>query len=208
MNTVTHIMELDLYTTTSYPVIKAQQFDNETRILRVLLKDHEETYVLTQGVSVNLIGDRPEDGKPEGRGFLINGQIESYNPAIVSFDITQAITRAGIAVAKVKISELSESEESEEDLETNSLTSIPLYIDISEEVASEASMTVEEKSIVQQLVDEVATVAGAVNTHINDTVVHINQQEHERLNALRNIVYSQTEPSSQEEGDSWLQQYT
>lgn len=198
MNTVTHIMELDLYTTTSYPVIKAQQFDTDTRTLRVLLKDHEEPYVLIEGLGVCLMGDRPN-----GSSFLIYGVIESYSPAIVTFDITQALTSAGVATAKVKILQPTAGLEN-----TTMLSSIPLYIDVEKDVADMASATEEEKSVIQELVDEVISMTTEFENHVNDDVKHITQSEHERLTALRNTVYSSTEPSSQEEGDNWLLEYT
>ena len=222
MNTVTHVLELELYTTTSYPVVKAQQFDVDTRTLRILLKDHEEPYVLSPTANVYLIGERPEAGNPEGRSFLIEPTEIIRDPAIVSFDITQAITRAGTAVAKVKIQDIVvnnenenesnneenvENEQPSEDPPTPILSSNMIYIDVSEEVAAEASMTTEEKSVIQELISEVAGISGTLITHISDNVRHLSQSEHERLNALKNITYSSTEPSSQQEGDAWLLEY-
>lgn len=197
MNTVTHIMELDLYTTTSYPVVKAQQFDTATRTLRVLLKDHEEPYVLTDDVSVSLVGDRPD-----GTSFLILGTIDPDNRSIVSFDITQALMSAGVVTAKVKIMVPTEGMEN-----TTVLSSIPLYIDVEQDVADMASATEEEKNIIQELVDEVIAMTGAFEDHVEDNIRHLTQAEHERFNTLNNTIYSDEEPSSQQEGDAWLKEY-
>ena len=191
---ITHILELDLYTTTSYPVVKAQQYDDQTRFLRVILKDHEEAYTLPSGATVKLFGTRPlgKQNNPSGREFLINGTVESTDTVL--FDLTQAIDRDGIAVAKVLINYTANEAD-------HQLTSIPIYFDVSEAAASGASIAEPEKDILDSLMEE-------LDAHIADNVAHLSAAEHIRFTALRNIVYAADEPSNQEENDAWLKEYT
>ncbi len=186
---ITHIFEVDLYTTTSYPVVKAQQYDNATRYLQVVLKDHEEHYTIPSGATLQLFGTRPEAGNPQHREFLITGTPVQGTDDTVLFDITQAIDRAGIAVAQVRI--LSGS---------TILRSIPIHFDITEAAASGASITEAEKDVLDVLTQE-------INNHITDNVAHLTQAEHERFTALRNIIYSANEPTTQDSDDIWLQEY-
>lgn len=172
-NTITHILELDLYTTTSYPVIKAQQYDYQTRFLKVQLKDHEETYTIPSGAAVTLEGVRPSENQSLASVFVIDGTIESSDTVL--FDITQALFNEGIVEAKVIIRWDNGKE----------LSSIPLYIEVYEQASHGIDPTVEEKSILDQMTDHMATVD-----------IH------------RKIDYSSTEPTGHSDGDIWLQEYS
>lgn len=187
---ITHILDLDLYTYTSYPVIKAQQYDDQTRYMRVRLKDHEEDFNISQGAVVTFRGQRAEDGNSHGRTFEIQAyEVESRSPAIIVFDITQAITRAGTATGKIVISD-----------GTTQLSSIPIFIDIEPDVAAQASASEDEKDIIRQLTEE-------LRGHESNIVMHLTEQEHQRITNLKNIVYSSNEPSGQQKDDIWLQEY-
>lgn len=113
-----HDIEIDLYEM-SYPVVKAQQADVGSRYLRCYLKNHRDPYVLPQTAEVTLEGLRGDGA--EGVGYIIGGIIESHSPAIVVFEITQAITRAGTATCKIVISD-----------NGTILSSVIIYIDIQE----------------------------------------------------------------------------
>lgn len=179
---IIHEIDLDLYTYTSYPVIKAQQLDVDTRFLRVYFKDHGETYILPDQSYVVLEGMRPLGSKnnPEGRGFAIPEETGSGGAGSdnVTFNLTQAITRDGIATANVVIY-----------MGNSIISSIPVYIDIEVKALDDESYTEEEESIIR-------TIERELNNHIGDSEIH------------RRITYSATEPTNHANGDIWLQEYT
>ena len=188
---ITHVLEVDLYTTTSYQVVKAQQYDDQTRYLRVLLKDHEEDYDLPSGALVTFKGLRGKEENPQVSIFEIEGDIKTTSPAIIEFDITQAITRAGVAVGNIVVT-----------YGNAKIQSIPIHIDVSPEAARGAASEEGEQDIIAQLTEE-------LRSHETDMVKHLTQEEHTKLDNLRNmILYSSTEPTNQQSDDIWLQEYT
>lgn len=172
---ITHILELDLYTTTSYPVVKAQQYDYQTRYLKVVLKDHEETYEIPSGARITLEGVRPASEQSLSSVFVIEGTIVSGTTDTVIFDITQALFHEGIVEAKVIIRWGTDDK----------LSSIPLYIEVYKLASEGISPTVEEKSILDSMTD-----------HMSTADIH------------RSIIYASDEPSTQTDGDLWLQEYS
>ena len=192
---ITHVLELDLYTTTSYPVIKAQQYDDHSRYLRVLLKDHEEDYVLPNNAEVSFKGVRGQAENPELSIFDINAirPYESMNPAIVKFDLTQALTREGTVVGQVVITYM--------DGQISKKVSSPyVYIDVTAEAANGASSEEHEEDIIAALTRE-------LESHEADMTMHITPEERTRFDAMHDFVYSATEPTGQRADDIWFQEY-
>lgn len=171
-NTITHVLELDLYTTTSYPVIKAQQYDNQTRFLKVQLKDHEQSYTIPSNASITLEGVRPSEHQSWESIFIIESESVEM-PDTVTFDITQALFNAGIVEAHVIIR-----------WDDKKLSSIPLYIDVYKLASEGIDPSVEEQDIIDQMVEHM----GTENIH-------------------RRIDYASIEPTDQNDGDIWMQEY-
>lgn len=172
---ITHILELDLYTTTSYPVVKAQQYDYQTRYLKIVLKDHEEAYEIPSGATVTLEGVRPSDNQSLSSVFVIEDDISARTSDTVLFDITQALFNEGIVEAKVIIRWGTDDK----------LSSIPLYIEVYKLASEGIPPTVEEKSILDNMTDHMSTIE-----------IH------------RSIIYAADEPTTQIDGDLWLQEYS
>lgn len=165
---ITHVLELDLYTTTSYPVIKAQQYDTESRYLRVILKDHEEPYTIPTGAVIYLEGVRASDALDLQSTFQIKGEIDPDFSDVVVFDISQAITRAGVVEAKVRIM-----------WDKNVLSSISLYFDVERLSTADIQPTTEEISILDMIQRN-------LSDHITNIPIH------------RSILYNSTEPEQSE----------
>lgn len=146
MSDIVSLLNLDMSDYTSYPVLHAQEYDNITRYIRIRLFENGEKYNLTNGVLVHIVGkqvasiddsvpipDDPDDPEMAGSmGICIKGIIIESAPAIIQFDLTQALLLAGIKKLKVIVTTY------ENNIILSRISSIPFYLTVEEECASEA----------------------------------------------------------------------
>ena len=143
MAEIVSVLDLDMSDYASYPVIHAQQYDEVTRQLKIRLYENGQAYNLSTGVTVHIVGKKvamiddsieiPDDPETlERLGISIKGVILESTPAIIQFNLTQALLVSGIKKMKVVIT----TYENEQVL--TRISSIPFYIRVEDECAREA----------------------------------------------------------------------
>ena len=95
MKNISKRIKIDLYSPTTYEIIRAQQGDNNSRIIEFEIYDKGEPYIISDTVSFTVEGTRGD-----GSSFIIQDCTEKDN--IVSVTLTYDILRyAGNVVAKL-----------------------------------------------------------------------------------------------------------
>ena len=183
-------ISIDLYSPATYEVVKAQQGDNNSRTIEVVLTNQGKEYNL-QDENVSLVqfqGDKA-NGKPFIKGCTYVGNIVTI---VLDANI---LHYAGICKGRIVM------------YNPNNeivLSTPTIKISVQADPCSDKeNITVDDLSIVDQLVIEISEQMEVFNSHTNDTDIHITKEEHERYNSLFNDVASYEQPSSQKDGDFW-----
>ena len=146
MNNILRQIEIDLYSPTSYEVIKAQQGDKNSRIIEFILYDNGNPYILTDNIFFRFIGHRGDGSsfsKTEEECITRNG-----NQIQVTL-LEDILFYSGTIEAKLVMYEL--SEQSEQSIQ-KVLSTIPFKISCIKNPCNENELTNGEYSIVTDLI--------------------------------------------------------
>lgn len=147
MDNVLRQIEIDLYSTTSYEVIKAQQGDKNSRVIEFVLYNQGKPYELTNNISFRFVGHRGD-----GSSFSKNEeQCITRNENHVKVTLLEDILYYdGIIESKLVMYESSSSS-----TEQKVLSTIPFKISCIKNPCNENNLTEGEKSIVTDLIFQV-----------------------------------------------------
>jgi len=146
LNNILRQIEIDLYSPTSYEVIKAQQGDKNSRIIEFILYDNGNPYILTDNIFFRFIGHRGDGSsfsKTEEECITRNG-----NHVNVTL-LEDILYYSGTIEAKLVMYEL--SEQSEQSIQ-KVLSTIPFKISCIKNPCNENELTNGEYSIVTDLI--------------------------------------------------------
>ena len=148
MNKVIKRIQIDLYSPTCYEVIKAQQGDDNTRIIEFEILNQGEPYILSN-VFANLEGHR---GNNTESSFIKKCNISQNIVSIVLED--DILCYSGIAKAKVILYDKTDG---------SILSTIPFKISIQKNPCDKDSVVTKNKSLIDDLVLEVHTLSSRVD---------------------------------------------
>ena len=140
MNKVIKRIQIDLYSPTSYEVIKAQQNDNNSRVIELEILNQGESYDLSN-VLVKFEGHR---GNNSDSSFIKSCSI-SDNIVSVTLD-EDVLHYPGIAEAKVVLYDLSDE---------SVLSTIPFKIHIQKNPCNKTKVIETDKNLINDLIIEV-----------------------------------------------------
>lgn len=140
MNKVIKRIQIDLYSPTSYEVIKAQQNDNNSRVIELEILNQGESYDLSN-VSAKFEGHR---GNNFDSSFIKNCPI-SNNIVSVTLD-EDVLYYSGTAEAKVVLYDLSDE---------SVLSTIPFKIHIQKNPCNKTKVIETDKNLINDLIIEV-----------------------------------------------------
>ena len=158
-NVITRI-EVDLYSPTSYEVIKAQQGDSLSRIVEIALLNKGEPYVIpTHNVSIRLEGHRG-DGSSFSKGSNCTLK-DNIITVVLDNDI---LFYSGTVEAKVVLYELPD------DGTKRILSSIPFRAHVQKNPCDKNNVTMGNKSLIDDLIFDFTNLEVAVNKTITDEI--------------------------------------
>lgn len=194
MNNVIKRIKIDLYSPISYEVIKAQQGDNNSRIIEFILYNQGNPYIIQNNVSVKMEGHRADHSSFIKDCTISNNIIT----AILDSDI---LYYSGTVVADIVMYDLSND---------SILSTIPFRIHVEKNPCDKSKLEKEKKSLIDWIILSYEKLTQSFEEHKTDTVAHLSTEEHERLNNLTNEVIigiGEEVPSYLQDGDSYLQEY-
>lgn len=160
MNTVVKRIQIDLYSPTSYEVIKAQQGDSLSRIVEIALLNKGEPYVIpTHNVSIRLEGHRG-DGSSFSKGSNCTLK-DNIITVVLDNDI---LFYSGTVEAKVVLYELPD------DGTKRILSSIPFRAHVQKNPCDKNNVTMGNKSLIDDLIFDFTNLEVAVNKTITDEI--------------------------------------
>ena len=139
MNTVVKRIQIDLYSPTCYEVIKAQQGDDNTRIIEFEILNQGEPYILSN-VFANLEGHR---GNNTESSFIKKCDISQNIVSIVLED--DILCYSGIAKAKIVLYDKTDN---------SILSTIPFKISIQKNPCDKDGVVEKNKSLIDDLIFE------------------------------------------------------
>ena len=139
MNTVIKRIQIDLYSPTCYEVIKAQQGDDNTRIIEFEILNQGEPYILSN-VFANLEGHR---GNNTESSFIKKCDISQNIVSIVLED--DILCYSGIAKAKIVLYDKTDN---------SILSTIPFKISIQKNPCDKDGVVEKNKSLIDDLIFE------------------------------------------------------
>lgn len=188
MESIVTSIEIDLYSPATYIVVKAQQHDNNTRIIKITLKYNGKEYVIPDNVIIQFEGHRGNN-----TSFIKKCTLEG-NVIVVTLD-NDILNFSGQAEAKVVMY----------DSNKNEILSTPtIRIPVAKDPCDKNNIVSEYKSVIDEIIMDINNIENTIKEHTSDTDIHITKEEHERYNELVNEVISTTEPVNQKSGDFWL----
>lgn len=143
MNSVYKSIEIDLYSPTSYEVIKAQQGDKNSRILEFTLYNQGEPYVITEDISLKFMGHRGD-----GSYFL-----KDENDECISFKNNKIIVSLTDDV--LYYSGMIEAKLAMYDNNGNVLSTVPFKISCIKSPCDENDLSKGERSKIEDLIFKV-----------------------------------------------------
>ena len=149
MNKVIKRIQIDLYSPTSYEVIKAQQNDNNSRVIELEILNQGEFYDLSN-ISAKFEGHR---GNNFDSSFIKNCPI-SNNIVTVTLD-EDVLHYSGIAEAKVVLYDLSDK---------SVLSTIPFKIHIQKNPCNKTKVIEADKNLINDLIIEIENLTKQLNS--------------------------------------------
>lgn len=179
MEKITNLIHIDLNSPV-YKIIKANQYENCSRIIIVSLNNNGEKYTIPEGILVQFEGH-----KANGASFV--KKCDYYDNTITIVLDSDILYHAGTCKAKIVMY----------DLNNEIILSTPLLeISVSKSPCEKDNISEDDKTLIEQLNIN-------METHICDNNIHISETEHERYNYLSNDVISNKKPLNQKNGDFW-----
>lgn len=153
MNNVIKRIEIDLYSPTSYEVIKAQQGDNLSRIIEFVLYNQGKPYIVPESVRFNMEGHRGD-----GSSFIKENCNVSNNiiTAILDSDI---LYEAGTVEAKIVMYNLTDN---------SILSTIPFKIHVQKNPCDKNKIEKDKKSLIDWLIISFEKMKISFDEHINN----------------------------------------
>lgn len=149
MNNVIKRIEIDLYSPTSYEVVKAQQGDNNSRIIEFALYDQGNPYTIPDNVSIKMEGHRSDNSS-----FIKDCTIaDNVITVILDSDI---LCEAGTVEAKIAMYDL---------LTDSILSTIPFKIYVQKNPCDKNKLEAEKKSIIDWLILNLEKVKDSLFKH-------------------------------------------
>jgi len=185
-NIVTRI-NIDLHSPATYEVIKAQQNDNNSRIIEVILTNQGKDYNL-QDENVSLI--QFQGDKANGKSF-IKGCAYANNIVTIMLD-ANILHDAGICKGRIVM-----YNPNNEVIMSTPTIKISVQAD---PCSDKEDIVVDDPNIIDQLF---IAVSESIGNHVSNTDVHVTKEEHERYNSLTKDIVSATEPDGLNDGDFW-----
>ena len=153
MDNVIKSITVDLYSPTSYEVIKAQQGDNNSRIIEFILYNQGEPYTIAKNISIRMEGHRGD-----GSSFIKENCTVSNNiiSAIIDSDI---LYEHGIVEAKLVMYDISNDA---------ILSTIPFKIHVQKNPCDKNKVESDKKSLIDDILLIVDKAKKALEEHINN----------------------------------------
>ena len=195
MDTIKREIDIDLYSPTSYEIIKAQQGDNLSRIIEFFLYDQGNRYKIPDNTIVRLEGHRGDNSSfiKEDSCFV------SENSITVTLD-SDILYAHGIVEAKIVM----------EDSNYHILSTIPFRIHVQRDPCNKAEIEKKNPSLIDWLVSNFNKLKKLLESHLSDKIAHLSKSEHDRFNKLQNEVfleYNENLPNDSKTGDYFLKEY-
>ena len=153
MDNVIKSITVDLYSPTSYEVIKAQQGDNNSRIIEFILYNQGEPYTIAKNISIRMEGHRGD-----GSSFIKENCTVSNNiiSAIIDSDI---LYEHGIVEAKLVMYDISNNA---------ILSTIPFKIHVQKNPCDKNKVEQDKTSLIDDILLIVDKAKKAFEEHINN----------------------------------------
>lgn len=194
MNNITKEIEIDLYSSAMH-TIRAQQGDNNTRIVKFSLFNQGVPYEIPDNVVIKAEGHRGD-----GSSFPEKNCTVSDNTITIALD-SDILYAPGIAEAKIIMYDLSSG---------HILSTVPFRIHIQKNPCDKNKIESEKHSVIDWLILNLEKLKSMFETHRDDMISHLSQSEHKRFDNMTNevIVLTNEEiPDYLQEGDCYLQEY-
>lgn len=194
MDNITKEIEIDLYSPAIH-TIRAQQGDNNARLVRFSLFSQGVPYRIPDNVVIKTEGHRGD-----GSSFIKENCTVSDNAITIALD-NDILYADGMAETKIIMYDLSSD---------RILSTIPFRIHVQKNPCDKNRIESEKRSVIDWLVLSIEKLKVMFETHRDDTVSHLSMAEHERFNRLTNEVITGTNenvPDYLQEGDCYLQEY-
>ena len=165
MNNTIKQIEVDVYTPTTYEVIKAQQGDKNSRFVEFILYDQGDPYMIPEGTKIKLEGSRPN------KSPIIKPCTIKDNIVTMELD-ADLLYYHGVSHLKIVLYK---------DDESAVLSTIPFTLSVQKNPLDSDKFEKDNYSLLNQLILEAEANTKKINDHIND-----NDDPH-------TIIYEETE---------------
>lgn len=194
MDNITKETEIDLYSPVIH-TIRAQQGDNNARLVRFSLFNQGIPYTVPDNVVIKAEGHRGD-----GSAFIKENCTVSGNTVTLALD-SDILYADGMAEAKIIMYGLSDD---------RILSTIPFRIHVQKNPCDKNRIESEKHSVIDWLVLSLEKLKAMFETHRDDMISHLSEAEHERFHLLTNEVITganEKVPDYLTEGDCYLQEY-
>lgn len=195
MDAIKRKIDIDLYSPTSYEVLKAQQGDNLSRIIEFVLYDQGEPYQIPSDVFIRMEGSRGDNSTFIKDNCTISNNVIS---TVLDNDILFA---HGTVEAKIVLYNISDD---------TILSTIPFKIHVQKHPCDKTKIEKDKHSLIDYLILSFEKIKGLFENHMSDKILHLSKVEHDRFNKLKNeifIAYNENTPDYLEVGDYYLKEY-
>lgn len=169
MNNVIKRIEIDLYSPTSYEVIKAQQGDNKSRIIEFVLYNQGNPYTISDNIHIMLEGHRGDNSSFPPKECAVKNNIITV---ILDSDI---LCESGIAEAKIVMYDISND---------SILSTIPFKVHVQKNPCDKNKLESEKHSVIDWLILNfekmkitMTNVVSDLANHLEDNIRHITSKE-------------------------------
>lgn len=152
MDNVKKRIDIDFYSPTAYEVIKAQQGDNNSRIIEFVLYNHGKPYTISNNISVKMEGHRGDNSS-----FIKDCTIAD-NIITVALD-SDILYEAGTVEAKIVMYDLSNN---------NILSTIPFKIHVQKNPCDKNKIEKGKKSLIDWLILNFEKIKENLFKHLED----------------------------------------
>ena len=185
MKNIIKRIEIELYSPTSYEVIKAQQGDNKTRIIEFILYDQGEPYILeNQDIKITMEGHRGDKSS-----FIKDCR---FTDNIISATLdSDVLSEPGTVCAKIVM--YNSSDES-------ILSTIPFQISVQKNPCDKRKIETEKQSIIDWLILHFNQLKNILNSHLSDfSNPHKVTKEQVDLGNVPNVTTNEQTPTYEKE---------
>lgn len=185
MKNIIKRIEIELYSPTSYEVIKAQQGDNKTRIIEFILYDQGEPYILeNQNIKITMEGHRGD------KSSFIKDCCFTDNIISATLD-SDVLSEPGTVCAKIVM--YNSSDES-------ILSTIPFQISVQKNPCDKRKIEIEKQSIIDWLILHFNQLKNNLNSHLSDfSNPHKVTKEQVDLGNVPNVTTNEQTPTYEKE---------